>query len=390
MTPQQIPRWRLCVAQWDMSHNAIPLALFAYTGLLQTLSVTSTALRIPAAVWTAAFFVSLLALAVSALLTLLRVAIHPAGLAADFRSPRLVNFFFLPSIIGSLALLTAPPFLRSYAASVVGLYLLAAYQSILALYLFGEWLFKKPITGSIYPLVFMQTIAFFLLSILASTLHLPEHAVAMLSVGSLLWAIVLVTNFQHLSESLSSVSERPAPTFFLFIAPPAQAVIAVLFLSFATSPTSTPPPPGSFLDVAQITEFPELSKAAMYVDLFLYALMFRLFPTWWRTKFSVAWWAYVFPMSAATCAVAWRLHVSNSVFFLVLACGLFAVASFAVGVVACVTVWAVATGRLPRNAMREREYREMWGKSDEFGEVASESTFDTIETVETGDSTDMV
>ncbi|CDF38546.1 unnamed protein product [Chondrus crispus] len=344
---RRIPRWRRFVVQWDISHNAVALAFFAFTGMWQTAALHFGMIQIPRAIWYTMYFVSCLILSISALIYLTRAIIYPRSIIDDFNHKRLINFFFMPVMIGALCILTTPLFLRTLNQFIVGFYVLGAYQVGLALYLYGDWLFGLHPTNFIHPLVFMQTIGFFLLANIGASAHLVEHAFAMLSVGCLFWLLVFITNFQHLSPALDKGSERPQPTFFLFIAPPAQAALAFVVLQMAEA--VNPEKKNALLTIVNDMEWPKAAQAFLYIDLFLYLLMFRLFPTFWTQKFSVSWWAYIFPLSAAASSVIWRYKVEEEMFWGVLAVLLGLIACVAMIVVSCFTVWALGSGRTPNN-----------------------------------------
>lgn len=348
---RRIPAWRRWVVQWDISHNAVALAFFAFTGMWQTAAQHLGMVHLPPAIWYVMYFVSCLILTASALIYVTRAIIYPRSIVEDFKHPRLINFFFMPVMIGALCIITTPPFLRSLNQFVVGFYVLSAYQVGLTLYLYGEWLFGSHPTGSIHPLVFMQTIGFFLLANIGASAHLVDQAYAMVSVGSLFWLLVFITNFQHLSPALDKRSERPQPTFFLFIAPPAQAAIAFVMLQKAemVADVGDPAVTAILLDIREAMPWPRLADAFLYIDLFLYLLMFRLFPTFWTQKFSVSWWAYIFPLSAAASSTIWRYKAQESLVWGVLAALLALVACIAMIVVSCFTVWALGSGRTPNS-----------------------------------------
>lgn len=367
---RQIPAWRRWVVQWDISHNAVALAFFAFTAMWQTASLHFGMVSVPAPVWYTLYFISCLILALCASLYLIRAIVFPRAVVSDFNHPRLISFFFLPVMIGALCILTTPPFLRSRAEFVVGFYLLGAYQLTLGLYLYGEWLFGANPPAFIHPLVFMQTIGYFLLCNVGASSFLVDQAFAFFSVGCLFWLLVFITNFQHLSPALDKRSERPQPTFFLFIAPPAQAALSFVILQKSKEMRDKliedQLPVTGLLDITKAMPWPELSEAFLYIDLFLYLLMFRIFPTFWTQKFSVSWWAYIFPLSAAATTTIWRYKNEDSMFWGVLSALLGVIACIAMTVVSCFTVWSLATGRTPNNpACQAAYYRYYTGTNPE-------------------------
>lgn len=341
-----IPAWRRWIVQFDISHNAICLAFFAFTSMWQTASTHFTVVALPASISVVLYIISCALLSVALVIFVLRAVLYPCAYVEDFRHPRLVNFFYMPVMIGALCILTTPAGLRTVMQFKISFYVLSCYQVALTLYLYGEWLFSAHPPSFIHPLVFMQTIGFFLVANIGASAHLNEQALAMFSVGCLFWLLVFITNFQHIAPALDKTREKPQPTFFLFIAPPAQAALAVVLLSLSESGSG---------DSMQLVRFrphwqwPPLAQAFSYIDLFLYLLMVRLLPTFWRNKFAISWWAYIFPLSAAAGMVICRYSGEGGLFWAVLSAVLGLIASAAMVVVLCCTVWAVMSGRVPRN-----------------------------------------
>lgn len=344
-----IPAWRKWVVQWDMSHMAIPLAFFAFTSMWQTASMHYGMRTVPQEIWIVLYFTSCIILAVTCTILCLRIFVYPAAIVKDFKHPRLMNFFYTPVIIGSLCILTTPRFMRTLTEFRSGFYILAVYQVFLALYLFGEWLFGSHPTIFIHPLVFMQTIGFFLLANIAASIHWIEHAWSMFSVGMLFWLLVFFTNFQHVAIALDKRREKPTPTFFLFLAPPAQAAVALFVLSKATHAVENGVVPSAFVDFKQKHPWPVEAKLFLHIDLFLYLLVFRLFPTFWTAPFSITWWAYIFPLSAASSVTIWRYSCAGEVFWGVLAALMSIIACFAMVVVLGFTLWSLWSGTTPKN-----------------------------------------
>lgn len=332
----------------------------------QTASTHLGMIPVPAVIWYVLYFTSCSIALVCLALSLARVCIFPAALASDFHHPRLFNFFYLPVIIGALCVLTTPPFLRSQTQFRVAFYLLGVYQLALALYLFGEWLFGAHPTNFIHPLVFMQTIGFFLLANIAATALLFQQALAMYTVGILFWLLVFFTNFQHVALALDKRRERPTPTFFLFIAPPAQIALSTVVLELArtAADTTLTSPAGllkaGLIDVSVKVKWPVLGQAFLYVDLFLYLLIFRLFPTFWTSKFSISSWAYIFPLSAAATATIWRYKSERGMFWGVLGIILALLACIAMLVVLGFTLWSLFSKRTPSNDECRRAYQRYY------------------------------
>lgn len=342
-----VPSWKAWVVQWDMSHNSIPLAFFAFTAMWQTAARHFHVVKIPSVIWYTLYVTSCVILAISAVITILRIIVYPRAVVGDFQHPRLMNFFFMPVIIGALCVLTTPPGFLSVTSFKVAFYGLSTYQLVFTLYFFGEWLFGSHPTIFIHPLVFMQTIGFFLVANIGATAHLTEPAWAMFSIGTLLWLLVFFTNFQHVALALDKKQERPAPTFFLFIAPPAQAAIALVVLESAAEQAENI---SSLLQIPKEFKWPIPAKNFLYIDLFMYMLIFRLFPTFWTSKFSVSWWAYIFPLSAAASATIWRSQSEpGNKFWCILSVLFGLMACIAMIVVLGFTITSIWRGQTPRN-----------------------------------------
>lgn len=337
--------WRHKLAQWDISHFAIPLALAAFTAMWKSVC-SHYVIKVPNVVYISFWCIALSMLAITLLLYSLRVIMWPGSVLWDFHNPRLVNFFFVPVIVGSLLVLGAPDIVMHAVGRKVAFYILTTYQSGLSLYLYGEWLFGSALINVVHPVVFMQVIGWFLLGNIAASLMLVEESRALISIGMLFWVLVFVTNFQHTSTALSQRSEKTAPTFFLFIAPPAQAALSLAMLAAAVAGKQGKDgmmvAPSDFI-------WPAEANVALYIDLFIYLIIFRVFPTFWTQKFAIVWWAYIFPLSAAAGATLSRCRQTDGLFWPVLSGLLVSIASIAMGIVVISTFWGITARRLPKN-----------------------------------------
>ncbi|CAN8063764.1 unnamed protein product [Agarophyton chilense] len=351
------PAWRQRIVQFDVSYNAIALAFFAFTGSLRIAS----RIGVPDMAASTMFFASLMVLALCSLLTVMRAAIFPDALVRDFSDPRLINFFFLPAIIVPLALITAPPHLRHYHVFMILFYISFIYQFCLSLYTYGQWLQVSTPVSTVSPLLFMQTIAYFVLSICASYLNLPDMALFLLVPGVLFWLLIFVTVFQHTTPALQKWKLKPNPVFCLFLAPPAQATIAILFMQTAKQ-ASQLGSSASFLELP--SSFPRDAHAdiALYLDLFIYFLLLRIFHTWLHQPFGIVWWACVFPLSGASSAIILRCEGQQDVFWRVLASASLAVATISFLVITVLTLKAIRKGEFPKNSSLRESYLQHYAQ----------------------------
>lgn len=367
--------WRSKLVQWDISHFAISLALSAFTAMWKSVS-PKYVIRIPPIAYISLWGISLSVAGLTLILYLLRAMMWPKSVMCDFRNPRLVNFFFVPVIMGSLLTVGAPDVVMGALSRKIALYVLTAYQVLLSLYLYGEWLFGSALIEVTHPVLFMQVIGYFLMGNLAASLMLVEQARALIAIGILFWTVVFVTNFQHTSSALMNRMEKPAPTFFLFIAPPAQAAIALSTLAAASTGTLGA---DGFVVPAADFDWPPHAKAVLYVDLFIYLIIFRVFPAFWTQKFAIVWWAYIFPLSAAAGAALARGRFTDGLFWPILSGLLVAIATLALAIVAVSTFWGITQGRLPNNPAAIAAYQTSKGKPDISD---ANSTWGSVETAD--------
>lgn len=289
--PVNVPRWRLWVVQWDISHTAIALAFAAFALLVMTVhsrfrfsnvdSDGGQGVILPKEVWYTAWFIGLTVAALNAVLVVLRVVVDRRSVWQDLANPRLANFFFSPIIVGGVLILSTPPFMYSRTTAEVFFWLFSVAQTSLAAYLLGTWMCnaEKSATRSIHPLFFMQVIGFFILSSLGSTLRYVSLARFLFSVGALFWVLVFATVFQNMATVMCEKTEQLQPSIVLMIAPPAQAAISCVLLSHVERAAEQ--------DLRSALEFSRLAESVFYVDLFLLLILLRLAPKFARTSFGV-------------------------------------------------------------------------------------------------------
>lgn len=207
-------------------------------------------------------------------------------------------------------------------------------------------------------------IGFFLLARLGAAVGHPDVAAFAFSIGALFWAQVFFTLFSSLSTVLAVVGESPQPSVFLFVAPPAAASLAWDAMTRATAAGSgaataaaarreglaTMNAAAAAAAVAGAAPPPPLTigRFFFFISAFLLLLVLRLLPLYWRSPFSLVWWAAVFPLClAGTAWVHTAAEVEAEAPFWVVTTAVVAVATAVAGGVSAATVVAVAQGRLP-------------------------------------------
>ena len=353
-------RFERFVLQWDITHYGMALGFAAYTVMMRSLANKFDNIQFFETMWLILWYLSVgIGVGISTVYAVRCVMFFQACLA-DFNDHRLVNFFFAPLIVAaSLALSTPDKFLPGdKGEDVVGFHVafwvLLIGQMAGALWLYGDWLFGgKRIVGEIHPLFFMTVIGWFLVANIGGRIREIDAAQFAFVVGSLFWLIVFVTTFQHLSHTFREKLQKPQPTMFLFIAPPAAAALAWISIERGQG--------------IEETSLEFMSSFFLYIDMFLYLLVLRLFPLFWTHPFGVVWWAYIFPLSTAASTIVWFSTSRKTTFWTTIAAGSAIVSTLAYLIVISLSLWALWKGKVPHNpgaikrycmGMRKKKQRE--------------------------------
>lgn len=330
--------------QFDIRHVGMPLGFSAFTAMWRALSVNFDSFDVPRGIWFGLWhFTALLAALVFGIYAF-RAVRYPHLLYRDFTNSTLTNFFASPGIVIGGLILSVPPYLQSDTVTEVFFFILTAYQITLSLYWYGDWLFA---TGHslrrISALYFMATINFFIIASVGVSVGHVELASYLFLIGLLFWLLVFISAFSFLSNSFAEGTETPSPTLFLFIAPPAAAA-------------------STWLAISRARGDPLLSDMFRFltaVVCFMYLLLLRLFGVFYRLKFSVAFWAYIFPLgSAATLAIlTTQLYPTSSVADAVAIIAV-VVCTVLVLVVSALTGRAIAMGQIPSSDLALRVHTQ--------------------------------
>lgn len=328
------------IVQFDIRHVGVPLGFTAVTLMWRALARTFGYRGVPEEIWFTLWWLTVtLAATVFGLLTV-RGFLYPHLVRREFTNSVLTNFFASPCIVGSGLIVAVPPSIRNDTVVEVFFYIFLAYHGLLALFWYGDWLFASGHTlRRISALYFMATINFFTLATVASTIGQTELGRHLILLGTLFWLLVFISAFSFLSNSFARGAETPSPTLFLFLAPPAAAALACL----AT---------------ARAAEEPVLSDKLRFFSAttcFIFLLLLRLFAIFRRLRFTVAWWAYVFPLgNAATLAVELTGVYDEHVASLIVAFVAVGVCTVVVLANTVLTARAVIKGEIPKSELSLR------------------------------------
>ena len=332
--------------QFNISHAGIALGCSAYAAMWRALQGNVRSFTIPAMIpdifWWFAVLVSVLLY----FLLGVRALIFPVLIKRDFINNRLTNFFASPAIVISTLATSSPSYLQVGAARRAVFYGLIVYQLLLSLYWYGDWLFATGYSlRSVHSLYFMATVGFFVVATLGATVGATSTARISFFVGIIFWLLVFIAVFSFLSKTLSDAKERPQPTMCLFIAPPASAALAWIALLRAES---------ADVVVDNVAWF------FLSLTLFLYMLVARLFPLYWKLDFNVAFWAFTFPLCTAGTLATTYAGIEQEPVPWVLAGIAAIIATLLLFIIFVLTVRAIIDGSIPKDDIAiKTQYRSL-------------------------------
>ncbi|OAY74210.1 S-type anion channel SLAH4, partial [Ananas comosus] len=198
-----------------------------------------------------------------------------------------VNYLFAPWASALLLLQCAPsPFLRPERPA----WAFAVPILVLDVKVYGQWFTKGRkycLSAVANPTSQMTVIANMAAAAAAAaaTTDLKEIATCMFTVGLAHYLVLFVTLYQRLAGSESLLPALLRPVFFLFFAAPATASVAWAAISG-----------GGGFDTA--------AKMLFFLSFFLFLCLVSRPMLFWRSMrtFSLAWWAYSFPLTVLALA----------------------------------------------------------------------------------------
>ncbi|XP_037472749.1 S-type anion channel SLAH2-like isoform X1 [Triticum dicoccoides] len=236
------------------------------------------------------WWISVTLMVVVSITYLLKVVFYFEAVRREFHHPVRVNFFFAPSI-ACLFLVKGVPHPVWEIHHVVW-YLLMLPILCLDLKIYGQWMSsgERRLSKVANPSNHLAVVGNFVGALLGARMGLRELPIFFFGVGLAHYAVLFVTLYQRLPTNVQLPKELH-PVFFLFVAAPSVASMAWARIS------------GEFNDGAKLLYFISLF---LYVSLVVRVNLFRGF------RFSLAWWAYTFPMtSVALATVLYASEVDN-------------------------------------------------------------------------------
>ncbi|XP_012482047.1 S-type anion channel SLAH3 [Gossypium raimondii] len=239
------------------------------------------------------WWISVALVAIVASIYLLKVILYFEAVRREYYHPIRVNFFFAPWIALLFLALAVPPSLVSK-LPVPLWYVLMTPIFCLELKIYGQWMSggQRRLSKVANPSNHLSIVGNFVGALLGASMGLKEGPIFFFAVGLAHYVVLFVTLYQRLPTN-DTLPKDLHPVFFLFVAAPSVASMAWATIQ------------GSFDNGARIAYFIALF---LYFSLAVRVNFFRGF------KFSLAWWAYTFPMTgAALAAMRYSSEVTNIV-----------------------------------------------------------------------------
>ncbi|XP_037417210.1 S-type anion channel SLAH2-like [Triticum dicoccoides] len=282
-------------------------------------------LRVRPAANHALWWVSVALTAVVSIVYLLKIVFYFEAVRREFHHPVRVNIFFAPWV-ACLFLVKGVP-LPEWEIHHVFWYLLMTPILCLDLKIYGQWMFsgERRLSKVANPSNHLAVVGNFVGALLGARMGLRELPIFFFAVGLAHYAVLFVTLYQRLPTNVQLPKELH-PVFFLFVAAPSVASMAWARIS------------GEFNNGAKLLYFVSLF---LYVSLVMRVNLFRVL------RFSLAWWAYTFPMTSVALATVLYSSEVNNMLTQMVAVGLSGIAVVTViGVLATTVYHAFVCGDL--------------------------------------------
>uniref|UniRef100_A0A0E0HB59 Uncharacterized protein n=1 Tax=Oryza nivara TaxID=4536 RepID=A0A0E0HB59_ORYNI len=211
----------------------------------------------------------------------------------EYYHPIRVNFFFAPWIACLFLTIGVPDSVAPTPLPHWLWYALMAPVLCLELKIYGQWMSggQRRLSKVANPSNHLSVVGNFVGALLGASMGLREGPVFFFAVGMAHYSVLFVTLYQRLPTN-ETLPKELHPVFFLFVAAPSVASMAW----------------------ARITgEFGLGSRVAYFIAMFLYASLAVRINFFRGFRFSLAWWAYTFPMTgAAIASIRYSTEVDNA------------------------------------------------------------------------------
>ncbi|CAN1751372.1 S-type anion channel SLAH3 [Linum perenne] len=233
--------------------------------------------------------ISLALVCIVAVIYSLKLILYFEAVRREYYHPIRVNFFFAPWIALLFLVMGLPPSVSTTLHASLWYVLMAPFLC-LELKIYGQWMSggQRRLSKVANPSNHLSVVGNFVGALLGASMGLKEGPIFFFAVGLAHYTVLFVTLYQRLPTN-ETLPKELHPVFFLFVAAPSVASMAWAKIQ------------GSF-DYG--------SRIAYFIALFLYFSLAVRVNFFRGFKFSLAWWAYTFPMTGAAIAT---IRYSNEV-----------------------------------------------------------------------------
>ncbi|XP_078429066.1 S-type anion channel SLAH3-like [Wolffia australiana] len=239
----------------------------------------------------------------------MKVVFYFEAVRREYYHPVRVNFFFAPWIACLFLCIGIPPSITDKLPSELW-YVLMAPIFGLELKIYGQWMSggERRLSKVANPSNHLAIVGNFVGALLGASMGLKEGPIFFFSVGLAHYIVLFVTLYQRLPTN-ETLPKELHPVFFLFVAAPSVAGVAWATIH---------------------GHFDTVSRIAYFIAMFLYASLVVRINFFRGVRFSLAWWAYTFPMTGAAIATIEYSAVVKNPFTQVLSLGLSAISTVTV------------------------------------------------------------
>ena len=275
---------RLC--HFHITFFAIVLGLAGFTLSVQK---AGSLLHFLHPVSTVLLYITVLLFVLVALIYLYKGVTCPGAVRKELNHPVKVNFF--PLVAKILLVLSVVLLERNMTASLYSWAFGATLQFIASIYIISEWINQGHFKiEHMTPAWFIPIVGSIIVPIAGVKHGFVEMSWFFFSVGLIYWMILLVIVLYRMFFH-APIAERLLPSLFILFAPPAIGFIAYVRLT------------GGGLD--------SFGRILYYFSLFMFFLVLYQVPRLLKINFYLSWWAYSFPMAAATLASFLMLSLTH-------------------------------------------------------------------------------
>ncbi|CAN6485497.1 unnamed protein product [Victoria cruziana] len=268
--------------RFPISSFGICLGMSSQAILWKTLSIAPSLafLRVTPVINLVLWFASIVIVAIISITYILKTIFYFEAVRREYYHPIRINFFFAPWIACLFLAIGLPPSLVESVPPMVWYFLMAPIFC-LELNIYGQWMSGgRRLSKVANPSNHLSIVGNFVGALLGANMGLKEGPLFFFAIGLAHYAVLFVTLYQRLPTN-EKLPKELHPVFFLFVAAPSVASMAWARIN------------GGFDNFSRIIYFIALF---LYMSLAVRINFFRGF------RFSLAWWAYTFPMTGASIA----------------------------------------------------------------------------------------